>query len=54
MGQSLGLFLDYNDKETAFHFFKRIFDPLPKQNADEVKKIIAKWVKMRIAEVTKS
>ena len=54
MGQSLGLFLDYNDKETAFHFFKRIFDPLPKQNADEVKKIIAKWVKMRIFEVTKS
>ena len=54
MGQRLGLFQDYNNKETAFHFFKRIFDPLPKQSADEVKVIIGKWVRSRIAENTKA
>jgi hypothetical protein len=53
MGQRIGLFNDYKGKETAFHFFKRIFDPLPKQNADEVKSIIAKWVRSRVAENTK-
>jgi hypothetical protein len=53
MGQRIGLFNDYNSKESAFHFFKRIFDPLPKQSADEVKSIIAKWVRSRVAENTK-
>jgi len=53
MGQRIGLFNDYNSKESAFHFFKRIFDPLPKQSAEEVKSIIAKWVRSRVAENTK-
>jgi len=53
MGQRIGFFKDYNGKETAFHFFKRIFEPLPKQSADEVKTIIAKWVRSRVAENTK-
>ena len=44
MGQRIGLFKDYNEKESAFHFFKRIFDPLPKKDADKVKKIISEWV----------
>ena len=53
MGQRIGLFSDYKEKETAFHFFKRIFEPLPKQSADEVKSIIAKWVRSRVVENTK-
>lgn len=53
MGQRIGLFQDYDKKETAFHFFKRIFETLPKQNADDVKNIIAKWVESRASKNTK-
>lgn len=53
MGQRLGMFNDYNNKETAFHFFKRIFDPLPKHSADKIKIIISQWVRSKAIENTK-
>jgi hypothetical protein len=55
MGQLLGLFNDYDaEKETAFKFFKRVFDTLPKGNAEENKTIIGKWIKSNVIENTKS
>lgn len=54
MGQRLGFFQDFKQGgELAIEFFKRIFDPLPKQDANEVKKIISKWVISKTSEPKK-
>ncbi len=55
LAQRLGLFADFNPKEeSAFDFFKRIFQPIANYEPDKSKKIIGMWVKSKVAEVQKN
>ncbi len=49
MAQKLSLFKDYDSsKESAFDFFKRIYDKVPRdKSVDETKKVIAEWVRVK-------
>jgi hypothetical protein len=52
LGQRLGLFQDFNEKEeNTIDFFSRIFQPLSKYEAEKVKRIIGKWVKEQVCEL---